>query len=233
MNFIRTLTLNIFKKTKKRFLIYNLAEIYLYNLLIFSGTFKIPQGIYWSQPVILKNGFWVPFSEFPVPSPYDMNCFNLFILSIAALYRTKIKPRRYVPITPVLSKDTKKFNFDSIIKSVDFPVIRTDLDCVKILKYLALNELGINLEREETVFDEAMEDEEIEEPEVVNREQIYCECWREELKELQRIVFDHSSTTEVEVDLSENLSGSEWSVINPTQSLQTLQPSKPSKPPGL
>ncbi|KAK6617563.1 hypothetical protein RUM44_005151 [Polyplax serrata] len=178
------------------------------------GTFNIPHGLYWSQPVILKNGFWVPFPDYPIPRPYHFNCYYFFIFGLAALYRTKIKPRRYVPPKRLTNARTKKFDFDKIMEETSIPVITTDPDSVTFLKYIVKNELGIDFDTIDNTLVEESEPEEMEAPEVVEREDLYCECWREELKELQKIVFYRSSSSEVEVDLSDNVSGSEWSVIN-------------------
>lgn len=109
---------------------------------------------------------------------------------------------------------TKKFDFDKIMEETSIPVITTDPDSVTFLKYIVKNELGIDFDTIDNTLVEESEPEEMEAPEVVEREDLYCECWREELKELQKIVFYRSSSSEVEVDLSDNVSGSEWSVIN-------------------
>lgn len=75
----------------------------------FPGTFNIPKGIYWSQPVTLEKGFWTPFPDYPVPRKPDFNLYDLFLFSIASLYRTGVKPRfYYLPKQPSTIKKAKK-----------------------------------------------------------------------------------------------------------------------------
>lgn len=94
------------------------------------------------------------------------------------------------------------------------PVIRTDRRCVNYLKTLAKTELGIDFDSVDSTIKEEPESGVLNTPETIPREKLYCECWRDELKELQKVIFYRSSSTEREVDLSDNLSGSEWSIVN-------------------
>ncbi|MBO0237176.1 hypothetical protein, partial [Vibrio parahaemolyticus] len=60
----------------------------IFSFFIPEGTFNIPKGIYWSQPVSLERGFWKPFPDFPVPRKPDLNLHSLFLFSVASLYKT-------------------------------------------------------------------------------------------------------------------------------------------------
>lgn len=133
---------------------------------------------------------------------------------MAACYRTQVTPRIHEsPTLKLKEKNKRKFNFEEIEKEVGMPVIRTEIECLSYLKMLTKKELGIDLDQ--TDIPEGVEPVELPSMEEKGPEKInWCECWRQELKKLQGFIFSRSSTSELEVDLSPNVSGSEWSIIN-------------------
>lgn len=66
------------------------------------------------------------------------------------------------------------------------PVIKTEEECLLYLKKLAKDELGIDFDKKDEVIEELPEPEEIPKP----PPQFWCECWKNQLKELQKEVFE-------------------------------------------
>ncbi|KAL0271096.1 UNVERIFIED_CONTAM: hypothetical protein PYX00_008304 [Menopon gallinae] len=180
------------------------------------GTFNIPEGLYWSQPVTLEKGFWKPYARFPIPRT-EINLQSLFLLGIAALRQTGVKIRKQHDPEPKKSqmRNLKKFNVDNIRKGIKVPTVRTKRECVQALRRLAKEELGIDFDA--PVTPSVITEESETTTESVGKDQIFCECWRQELLQLKRMASELSSTTELEVDFSSNLSGSEFSIINPPE----------------
>lgn len=192
----------------------------------FSGTFNIPEGLYWSQPVTLEKGFWKPYARYPVPRGVEINLQSFFLLGLASLKQTNVNIRKQRDCKPKFpEKKVKKFDLETIRQGVKIPVVRTKWECLRALKQLAKDELGLDFEAKSSLS--LITEESDTTIESVPQEQIYCECWRQELLQLRKMASDRSSTTEMEVDLSENISGSEWSVINPSE------PYRESLPTGI
>lgn len=66
------------------------------------------------------------------------------------------------------------------------PVIKTETECLMYLKKLAKEELGIDFDKKDEMIEELPEPEEPPKP----PPQFWCECWKNQLKDLQKEVFE-------------------------------------------